>query len=58
LSEDDLMTYPRINLKTISVNLGPNSQRVLRQSYDNIRTYDNLMTVGEFTEHLRQSYDN
>jgi len=34
---------------------GPNSQTISRQSWDNFRTYDNLMTTGEFTEHLWQS---
>jgi len=36
------------------INLGPNSQTILRQSKDSFRTYDSLVTVGEFTEHLRQ----
>jgi len=34
---------------------GPNSQTILEQSYDDFRTYDNLVTTGEFTEHLQQS---
>jgi len=38
------------------VGLGPNLQQtILGQSEDNFRTYDNLITTGEFTEHLRQS---
>jgi len=40
---------------TKHVFLGPNSRTILRQSCDNFRTCDNLMTTGEFTEHLRQS---
>ena len=40
--------------KTIS-NQGLNSQTILKQSSDSFRTYDNLMTTGEFTERLGQS---
>jgi len=34
---------------------GPNSQTILGQSYDIFGLDDNLMTTGQFTEHLRQS---
>jgi len=35
-------------------NLGPNSHMILGLSSDSFWTYGNLMTTGEFTEHLRQ----
>jgi len=59
-TQTDMQTYretertkqTQTDTHSIDENQGPNSQTSLRQSQDNFRTYDNLMTTGKFTEHL------